>query len=204
MGQRVEISFIVSLFNRPELLACCLWSLKAQSFSDFEVIVTDNTVDNKVAARQKALIASLRDRRFFYVRTAGKIKVSDCYWSSEYGVKRAKGKWLCFPCEDCYYPPEWAQRMLAAAAAGNWDLVLCENSVTGPETCGMDRYIALRLGSELFPGYKPSFLVKAEKFPGWLNKPTVPACSGVDRTTLHALVKTVRWGAVRDLFYVHN
>lgn len=201
-----EISYIVSLYNRPEYLAVCLWALKSQSHEDFEVIVTDNTTDNRIAAKQRAFIAGLKDKRFRYVRTAGKIEVSDCYWSAEYGMKLAKGKWLCFPCDDCYYPPEWGQRMLTAAVANNWDLVLCEHNITGPEPCGVNRYMAVNLGTPAFPGYKPSFLVKASKFPGWLNKPTIGACSGVDRTTLQAMVRDsdIRWGAVRDLFYFHN
>jgi glycosyltransferase involved in cell wall biosynthesis len=199
-----DISYIVSLYNRHDLLATCLWSLKSQSHEDFEVIVTDNTTDNRTAAKLKRLVVGLKDKRFRYLRTAGRTKVNDCYWSAEYGMKSATGKWLCFPCDDCYYPPEWGQRMLQAA--GNLDLVLCENNITGPEPCGADRYMAVRLGTLSFPGYKPSFLVKRSKFKGWLNKPLVPACSGTDRTTLQALVRdpNIRWGAVRDLFYFHN
>lgn len=200
-----EVSYIVSLYNRPALLAVCLWSLKSQSHEDSEVIVTDNTTDAKIAKQQREFIAGLEDSRFRYVPTAGKIKVSDCYWSAEYGVKLARGRWLCFPCDDCYYPPEWAQRMLGAAVMNNWDLALCEKSVCGPEPCGADRYMVLNLGNERFPGYKPSFLIRKSKFDGWLNKPVVPACSGTDRTTLQYLVRSgIRWGAVRDVFYVHN
>lgn len=198
-----EISYIVSLYNRPELLATCLWSLKCQTHSDFEVIVTDNTTDNRVARRQREIVLGM-DERFRYVRSAGKIEVADCYWSAEYGMTLAKGKWLCFPCEDCYYPPEWAERMLKAGLG--WDLILCENNVTGPEPCGADRYMVLKLGTASFPGYKPSFLVRRDKFAGWINKPSVGACSGVDRTTLQTMVhdSNIRWGAVRDLFYFHN
>ena len=121
-------------------------------------------------------------------------------------MELAKGKWLCFPCEDCYYPPEWGQRMLMAGLASNLDLILCDNNITGPEPCGANRYMVLNLGTSAFPGYKPSFLVKASKFPGWLNKPTIGACSGVDRTTLQTMISDsdIRWGAVRDLFYFHN
>src|ERR1019366_1371305 len=203
-SNKPEISYIVSLYARPEYLAACCWSLIGQRHTDFEVIVTDNTTDNKVARRQQQFIATLKDKRFRYVRTAGKIEVSDCYWSAEYGMKLAKGKWLCFPCEDCYYPPEWSQRLLAAAVGGNWDLALCENIVVGPETCGSDRYMLVRVGTPSFPAYKPSFIVKAEKFPAWLNKPTITACSGVDRTTMQRMVAdpAIRWGVVRDLFYV--
>ena len=201
-----DISYIVSLYNRPELLPCCLWSLKAQTHQSFEVIVTDNTTDDKIAKKQERFVAGLKDKRFYYVRTSDKIKVSDCYWSAEYGKAMAEGRWLAFPCEDCYYPPEFAQRMLGEAVRNNWNLVLCENIICGPETCGSNSYMHMRVGTPLFPGYKPSFFVRREQFKEWINKPVVPACSGVDRTTLRYLTERedVKWGAVRDLYYVHN
>jgi len=201
---QVEVSYVVSLYNRPDFLAACLWSIKGQTHEDYEVIVTDNTEDKTVAHQQKRIVEKLKDKRFRYLRTAGKIKVSDCYWSSEVGLNQAKGKWVCFPCEDCYYPPQWTQRMLTEAVRNNLDLVLCESTLTGPETCGIDGYRVLQLGKPGFPGYKPSFLVKRAKFKGWLNKPLVPACSGVDRTTLQDLTKKLKWGVARDLMYVHN
>lgn len=201
-----DISYIVSCFNRPVILPACLWSLYAQSHGDFEVIVTDNSPNDKMAQRIRQIVLDMKDARFRYLRTAGKIEVSDCYWSAEYGMKRTTGRWLCFPCDDCYYPPEWGQRMLTTAYRQLLDLVLCESLVAGPEPCGSDRYMKIDLGTPGFPGYKPSFIIKREKFAGWINKPTVPGCSGVDRTTLQYLLanKGMRWGVARDLYYAHN
>ena len=198
-----DITYIVSCYAWPRQLVTLLASLAAQTHSNFEVLVTDNSTDRgAIAANRRAV--KMFGARFRYYHTAPHIRVSDCYWSAEYGRVYARGQWLCFPCDDCYYPPEWAQRMLGAAYARNLDLVLCEYNVTGPEPCGADRYMWLKLGTPSMPGYKPSFLVRADKFKGWVNMPRVPACSGVDRTTLQYLVKTLRWGVVHDLFYVHN
>jgi glycosyltransferase involved in cell wall biosynthesis len=206
MRSTPDLSYIVSLHNRPDYLAVCCYMLKMQTHRNFEVIVTDNTADNAVARQQRDFVHGLKDKRFTYVRTADKIEVSDCYWSAEYGMTLATGNWLCFPCEDCYYPPEWGQRMLTAGVRYGWDLVLCEKLIVGPEPCGADRYFAFEAGSMSFPGYKPSFIVKREYFPEWLNKPTMGACSGVDRTTLQSMVRNpeLRWGVARDLFYFHN
>jgi glycosyltransferase involved in cell wall biosynthesis len=206
VSNQPEISYIVSAYSWVEQLPTCLCSLKAQTHVDFEVVVTDNSTDNKLAKQNRAAVSSMKDSRFRYLSTAGKIKVSECYWSSEYGMSKTCGRWLCFPCDDCYYPPEWAQRMLVCAYQGNLDLVLCELMMNGPAPCGSDRYMLLRMGTEFFPGYKPSFIVRREKFKGWLNKPVVAACSGVDRTTLQALVRDqkIRWGVCRDLYYAHN
>jgi glycosyltransferase involved in cell wall biosynthesis len=200
------LSYIISAYDRPTLLPATLWSIYAQTHEDFECLVTDNASDPAMSVRQRKIVESMRDPRFKYVRTYDKVDVEDCYWSAEYGMKQTTGQWLCFPCDDCYYPPEWGQRMLAAAYTQNLDLVLCGDSVTGPVTCGSGRYFRLELGTVAFPGYKPSFIVKRDVFPEWINKPTVTACSGVDRTTLQYMIRDprIKWGVARDLFYVHN
>ena len=201
-----DLTYIVSLHHRPEYLRVCLYALQMQTHTDFEVIVTDNTTDAKVARIQKDFVSSLRDPRFRYVRTAGKIEVRDCYWSSEYAMQRARGKWLCFPCEDTYYPKDWAQRMLTAAMKDNLDLALCENVIVGPDSHGADCYLPLRLGTSSFPGHKTTFIVRASKFPGWINKPTAAIFAGVDLATLQSLMADpkIRWGVVRGLWYFNN
>jgi glycosyltransferase involved in cell wall biosynthesis len=201
-----DISYIVSAYSWMEQLPTCLYSLKAQTHGDFEVIVTDNSTKENLARRCRSIVTSMRDKRFRYLHTAGKIRVSDPYWSSEYGIKHSSGRWLCFPTDDAYYPPEWAQRMLVAAYRGNLDLVLCERLIAGPDGCGAEGYFPVDCAESGIPGYKPSFLVRRSKFAGWLNKPMVVACSGVDRTTLEHLIKQkdVRSGFCRGLYYVHN
>ena len=200
-----EISYIISAYNRPALLPVCLWSLYAQTHTDFEVLVTDNATDKKIAAKQRDIVASMKDSRFKYVNTATRIKVSDCYWSAEYGMKHTTGKWICFPCDDTYYVPQWAQRMLTTAVSGNLDLVLCESAVYGPDTNGCSTYY-LAHRSDIWPGGKPSFLVKRSVFPSFINKPTVSTCSGVDRATLLAMTndRRIKHGGCSGLYYVHN
>ena len=201
-----EISYIVSSFSRPHQLPACLWSIYAQTHSDFECLVTDNSMHHSTRAKHRASVNDMRDPRFRYLLTGNKIPVPDPYWSAELGMKAARGKWLCFPCDDTQYPFEWAQRMLATAAIQNLDLVLCHYNIAAPETCGAPHYFRMELGTLAFPGYKPSFLVKAAKFPHWLNKPTMNATSGVDRTTLQHMVRNpaIRWGVCQNLYYTHN
>lgn len=198
-----EISYIVSCFHRTPLLRTLLASLAAQTHQDFEAIVTDNTLERCVVEENRKAV-KMFGSRFRYLHTGPRVKVPDCYWSAEIGMKAAKGRFLCFPCEDCYYPPEWADRMLTAGHGK--DLILCEHYYSGPDTNGLDRYLRGNLGTIARPGYKPSFLVRREKFAGWINKPTVQACSGVDLTTLQHLVRRsdIRWAVARDLYYVHN
>ena len=201
-----EISYIVSSYSWVDQLPTCLYSLRAQTHEDFEVVVTDNSAEPKAVKLQKSIVNGMHDPRFKYLHTAPLIPTSDCYYSSEEGMKRASGRWLCFPTEDAYYPPEWARRMLTVAMRDGADLVLCGNSITGPRTCGIDGYAHLRLGTASYPGYKPSFIVRRDKFGGWVNKPLVSGCSGVDRTTLQYLMRRgdVRTGVCAEVWYVHN
>jgi len=201
-----DISFIVSAYNRPQLLPILLYSLKAQTVRDIEVIVTDNATDAKIAAMQRKAVRQMDDGRFRYIRTAEKIEYSDCYWSSEYGVKYgvAQGRWLCFPCDDCYYPDQWSRRMLTAGIAEDAELVLCEKSILGPETSCLNLYNVLTF-NHAWPGCKASFIIRADCFSGWDQKPTESRVySGVDRTNLCRWVKDLRTTVARDLIYWHN
>ena len=200
--EQIDISYIVSLYNRTDQLRVCLAMLAAQTHQDFEIIITDNTTDPATAKANRELVTTMGGRYF----ATSHLKVSDCYWSSEFGMTKATGRWLGFPCEDVYYPPQWAQRMLGAAVTNNWDLVLCSDVICGPDTCGAPFYMPLELGSASFPGYKSSFLAKRARFTGWINKPKMTACSGVDKTTLQYMVrdKEIRSGICRGLYYIHN
>jgi glycosyltransferase involved in cell wall biosynthesis len=76
-----DISYIVSAYGEraAEVLPCLLWSLKAQTHRDFEVIVTDNSNDTpSTSSKNRAIVAALKDKRFRYFNTARKTKVNDC------------------------------------------------------------------------------------------------------------------------------
>ena len=201
------ISFIVSAFDRPLLLPGCLWSLAAQTHKDFEVIVTDNATDPKIAAQHKRAVEMVRDwspkfaRRFKYVRTANKIEVSDCYWAAEYAIKHhARGNWYCFPCDDSYYVPDFARRMLTAAYQHGW--VICGQAVVGPEASGGSGY---RVWNQT-PGksIKTTFMVKANKFPGFAGKPSIPQAMAADYAFTATAARTLPWGTVNETMVCHN
>jgi glycosyltransferase involved in cell wall biosynthesis len=198
-----DISYIVSAFNRPELLPVCLWSIKAQSHQDFEVIVTDNATDPSIAAKHKAIVESIKDDRFKYIKTAGKIKVSDCFWAAEYAVKHhAHGRWYCFPCDDTYYAPEFAQRMLAAAYTNNWEFVLCGMPIVGPAAGGA----AYRIWeSPIHRSIKTAFIVKAKRFVAFEDKPHKSMAANADYAFGCQMQRDgVRTGIVNEPMMVHN
>ena len=124
------------------MLPVCLWSIAGQNHRSYNVYVADNAVDDKIAAMHRRAVeymdtfAELKGK-FHYVRTAGKTKVNDCYWSAEYVIdNHPVGRWLTFPCDDVYYMPEFAQRMLSHAFREQADYVFTRWLVVGPEACG--------------------------------------------------------------------
>lgn len=205
-----DISYIVSCYNRPEMLPCALWSLMVQTHRNFEVIVADNAEIEQIAIRHQTHVQTIRSAhpdyaaRLRYVRTAGKTKVNDCYWSAEWAVQHeARAAWLCFPCDDCYYAPEFGQRMLTAAYANNWDFVYMSQVVVGNEA-------ANRSGSRLWQVYvsktpKTCFIIRRSVFPGFNAKLEITAPVNADYfLSVELARKNVRMGSVPDIMLLHN
>jgi glycosyltransferase involved in cell wall biosynthesis len=198
-----DISYIVSAYGEraAEVLPCLLWSLKAQTHRDFEVIITDNSTNSKHIKKNRAIVAALKDERFKYFNTAKKTKVNDCYWSAEWAAaKVATGKWLCFPCDDCYYAPDFGRKMLGAASAYAWEMVFSRLVLY---QCASQYLLIDQPGPEFC--IKTSFILRADKFPGFSGKPkgSFPTCA--DRVLGQELNKEeIKWGIVPEVMVVHN
>jgi glycosyltransferase involved in cell wall biosynthesis len=97
-------------------------SLRLQTESNIEIVIADNSDDNLSSAKNQLLEAS--DSRIYYVNIGEKT----CYRSSNAAVAipRVQGDYLCFPSDDGYYVPGFAQLMIEAAEKNNWDLVYCD------------------------------------------------------------------------------
>jgi glycosyltransferase involved in cell wall biosynthesis len=197
-----DVSYIVSCFNRPELLPICLYSLKVQTHKNFEVIVTDNAQDKKIEAQHRAVVAHVNkgDGRFRYLKTNGR----DCYFSAETGTKKATGSWLCFPCDDVYYVPHFGQKMLGAAVSNQWDFVTAGKIVLGPDACGADEYMVWKLGRPLFPTGKSEFLIRAGRFKGFPGKTPKSVSVNCDRVLGQWAMDNLDWGIVDECLVVHN
>jgi glycosyltransferase involved in cell wall biosynthesis len=95
-------------------------ALSLQTEPNIEIIVADNSIDEKMREHNEA--ACELDGRVTYLHCGE----STCYRSSNVAAKFATGDYLCFPSDDGYYVPGFAQLMLEAAEKNNWDLVYCD------------------------------------------------------------------------------
>jgi glycosyltransferase involved in cell wall biosynthesis len=102
-----EFSLIVATYGRADVLRALVTSLLAQTHRDFEVIIADQNSDNRVAPEVEPLLAE--------GLLAAHIRLPEPNLSQarNAGLARARGRFVAFPDDDCWYEPD----TLALAAA---------------------------------------------------------------------------------------
>lgn len=91
-------SIIIPTKARPQIIEHTLCSIKAQSFKDYEVIVTDDYDDKPCID----VFNKYRDNRFRYVNPPKSLKLGMCgNW--EYGLQYATGKYIIFVQDKMYF-----------------------------------------------------------------------------------------------------
>lgn len=53
-------------------------------------------------------------------------KSRNVYAATEEVIPKTKGKWLCFPNDDCYLVPFYSRLMMREARKNKWDIVYCD------------------------------------------------------------------------------
>ena len=86
-------SIIIPTKARPAMVDIALYSLHHQTFSDFEVIITDDYDDKELSCRD--IVEKYQDKRFIYVHPPDDPVLGMCgNW--EYGLQFAKGQYIGF------------------------------------------------------------------------------------------------------------
>jgi hypothetical protein len=202
-----RVTYIVSAFNRPASLPCCLWSLKVQTDSDFEVIVADNSTREGEQLRHAVAVRQLNDLRFRHVNTAQHATVPpwDCYWAAEWVIEHeARGEWLCFPSDDSYYVPIFQEALLDAANGNGWKFVYCDMLYDRRLSGRYERMDVSPVPSAID---KTGFLIHREAFIGfpwkWTEGETRGAsCDGY--LAAEVVGRKLPHGKVNEVLCVHN
>ncbi|HEY8609353.1 MAG TPA: glycosyltransferase family A protein [Noviherbaspirillum sp.] len=108
-----DISLILATVGRTDELSRLFDSLAAQTFSNFEVIVVDQNDDDRLhphLERARYLGMSVRHLRHHPANLAAARNV---------GIEAARGKWIGFPDDDCWYSPRLLERVSARYSAGD-------------------------------------------------------------------------------------
>jgi glycosyltransferase involved in cell wall biosynthesis len=192
----VDLSFIVSAYDRPEHLICCLASLALQDGAETEIIVTDNSNDPTTQAFHREYCEQLGAR---YIHTG----LPGCYHSAEVGAQYASGAYLSFPSDDSYYVASFAEVMLKAAHERELDLAYCE-MLYSPRWPG-DKYRLLGVEPRLNKIDKTGWLIRRSKFYGFPDKGEGQYCAA-DGMLIERLVAdpSIKHGFVDSCLVVHS
>lgn len=100
-----EISLILATVGRTDDLDRLFTSLAAQTFNAFEVIVVDQNPDDR-------LVPHLERARFLGVRLRHlRHHPANLAAARNVGIEAARGKWIGFPDDDCWYAPRLLERV---------------------------------------------------------------------------------------------
>ena len=199
------VTYIVSAFNRPEALRCCLASIQLQTDRDWHVIVADNGPTPEAQHLNWRIVKSFDDPRIDHLDTAqfSTSPAWDCYWSAEWVVEKVPvGQYICLPSDDSYYVPVFQEAMLAKARSE--DLGLCYCDMLYDRRIG-GKYSVLNVRPVSCAIDKTGFLIRRDCWIGFPNKPQTPSSSCCDGEMIAEIVsRGVRHGKVEEVLVVHN
>lgn len=105
--RKPDISLILATVGRTDELGRLFDSLAAQTFARFEVVVVDQNSDDR-------LLPHLERARYLGI-TVRHLKHSPPNLANarNAGIEAARGKWIGFPDDDCWYAPRLLERVVA-------------------------------------------------------------------------------------------
>lgn len=108
--RKPDVSLILATVGRTDELGRLFDSLAAQTFSNFEVIVVDQNTDDRLLPhleRARYLGITVRHLKHYPANLAA---------ARNAGIEAAKGKWIGFPDDDCWYDPSLLEVLAARFA----------------------------------------------------------------------------------------
>ncbi|WIT10056.1 glycosyltransferase family A protein [Paucibacter sediminis] len=135
------LSLILATVGRTTDLDRCLDALAAQTSKDFEVLVIDQNRDARLlphVARAQAAGLDVRHHRMDRASLSG---------ARNLGLTEARGLYVAFPDDDCWYEPDTVEQVLSAFAASpelgglsiNW---VEQSAALGEATSGSELNLA--------------------------------------------------------------
>jgi GT2 family glycosyltransferase len=108
MGSSPLVSVIVVSYQSGPTLARCLEALRAQTFTDFEVLLVDNASTD--GAPQAAVAA---DSTLRFLQPGANLGFAA---GNNLAAREARGRWLALLNPDAYARPDWLEALVAGAA----------------------------------------------------------------------------------------
>jgi glycosyltransferase involved in cell wall biosynthesis len=118
-GTSPAVSVVIPTYNRPALLREALASVRAQTFTDYEVLVV---VNGPETALTRSACAIVEEAGYLPLR----IERAGIAVALNAGIKAARGEWIAFLDDDDLWEPGKLDVSLAAATAEGADVVFCD------------------------------------------------------------------------------
>jgi glycosyltransferase involved in cell wall biosynthesis len=116
---------VICTRNRPDLIGNAVSSVLANSYPDFDLLVVDQSDDDRTGAIVRGLAADHPNLRYLHTSTPG---LSRAY---NIGIREAPGDLLAFTDDDCIAPEDWISS-IAAAMEGDPDAEMLYGQVMLP------------------------------------------------------------------------
>jgi glycosyltransferase involved in cell wall biosynthesis len=113
------VSVIVPTHNRPVWLAEALASIRAQTFTDYEIVVVSNGEGPEMRRLSQAAAISSNARWFA-------LDDGNASAARNFGVEQATTEWIAFLDDDDVWLPEKLERQMAEARRTGADMVACD------------------------------------------------------------------------------
>jgi glycosyltransferase involved in cell wall biosynthesis len=109
------VSVVIPTHNRPHFLAQAIDSVRAQTFTDYEIIVVSNGERADPASRSIAAGC-----RYFQLADANLSRARNV------GIEQGQGEWIAFLDDDDLWLPSKLERQIAEAQLSGADMITCD------------------------------------------------------------------------------
>ncbi len=116
----VKVSVIIPAYNVEKYIKECIGSFLNQTFSDFELILVDDGSKDKTLET----IKTFNDNRIFVYS----IENSGAGQARNFGLNKAKGKWVVFFDGDDFCNKTFLEKMVSKAEGTDCDIVICASA----------------------------------------------------------------------------
>ena len=143
----MKVSVIVPVYNTEEYLQKCLASLVNQDFTDYEIIiVNDGSTDNS----KKIIDEYAKEYKFIkaYDKENGGLSSA-----RNYGIDKAKGKYIAFVDSDDYVDVAYLKELYEAIIKDDSDIAVCEFSYVYKDGNVVRSYSNLKYTSDSLKSY---------------------------------------------------
>lgn len=139
----VAITIIIPCYNSYSHMERCLKSIEMQTYRNFEVLFIDDcSQDDTYEQLQK-----YKNNSNFSVRLYRLDKNSGPGVARNYGIKKAKGKYICFCDSDDWYEIDFLEKMYNKIISSKSEIVMCnykKHTSTNTELMNYTKYFSSR------------------------------------------------------------